>query len=286
MSPAALALHSAMPGLLMFALAGVVGTAHADSLFHSGPARVPMLELFTSEGCSSCPPADAWLTQQLDNPKLWQSVVPIAWHVDYWNALGWPDRFSQAAYSRRQREYEASGHLSQVYTPGLVYAGQEWRGYFKQADVPPLTDASAGELTLQLHDRQLQVTFAAPAVSTQSIAHVALLGFGLESAIARGENTGKHLRHDFVVLAHQTLSPKSPIRQDEAGFASLGPESENEKLTRTSSAPASTSQAMAFRVWQGTLPATAQTAKRYALVSWISVGRDPTPLQSTGGYLR
>lgn len=263
--------RAAFMSLLLPTLLATSTMAQADREFHSGPQFVPMLELFTSEGCSSCPPADAWLARQLDNPKLWKTVVPIAWHVDYWNALGWPDRFSQPAYSHRQRLYEATGHVTQVYTPGLVYAGEEWRGYFRQAELPELKRATAGELTVQLRGQQLDVSFVAADISPQTIAHVALLGFGLETAITRGENAGKHLPHDFVVLAHQVLAAES-----------LAPASSSSPLTATTTRQ---QNGLVSKRWHGTLPAYTQAAKRYALVSWLSLGQAPAPLQSTGGYL-
>src|SRR5687767_761241 len=76
----------------------------------SGAATVPLLELFTSEGCSSCPPADKWLSD-IDTDK----VTPLAFHVDYWNYIGWKDKFSKAEYSNRQRKTAAFGGVGFVY---------------------------------------------------------------------------------------------------------------------------------------------------------------------------
>ena len=64
--------------------------------FHSAPKRTALLELYTSEGCSSCPPAEAWLSRLEYSPRLWRDFVPVAFHVDYWNYLGWKDNWSQA----------------------------------------------------------------------------------------------------------------------------------------------------------------------------------------------
>ena len=72
------------------------GTGHVFGseplVFESGEARTMLVELFTSEGCSSCPPADAWISQLKESPDLWKKIVPVAFHVDYWNNLGWRDR--------------------------------------------------------------------------------------------------------------------------------------------------------------------------------------------------
>jgi hypothetical protein len=87
----------------------------AESLtFESTETPVVLLELFTSEGCSSCPPADAWVSKLKTSPDLWKSVVPVVFHVDYWNGLGWPDRFSSRANTERQQHYSAAWHTDSV----------------------------------------------------------------------------------------------------------------------------------------------------------------------------
>src|SRR6516164_9572668 len=91
--------------------------------FESGPAQVSLLELYTSEGCSSCPPAEAWLGELSRNPNLWRAVVPVSFHVDYWDNLGWKDGFSSREFTLRQRFYAASWGSESVYTPGFVLNG-------------------------------------------------------------------------------------------------------------------------------------------------------------------
>ncbi|MCB1738986.1 MAG: DUF1223 domain-containing protein, partial [Gammaproteobacteria bacterium] len=113
------------------------GSAQPQSIHvNSGPRQVALLELFTSEGCSSCPPADRWLSGLIDDPRLWRELVPVAFHVDYWDYLGWPDRFASREFSRRQRDHARSGGLSQVYTPGVVLNGAEWRGWHRGRPLP------------------------------------------------------------------------------------------------------------------------------------------------------
>src|SRR5277367_5008490 len=88
------------------ALAMAASLSSADDLIiRSGPARAHLLELFTSEGCSSCPPAEVSFAEATGHEKLWTKLVPIAWHVDYWDYLGWRDRFGSAANSERERAY-------------------------------------------------------------------------------------------------------------------------------------------------------------------------------------
>src|SRR5258708_30257782 len=104
--------------------------------FQSEDTPATLLELFTSEGCSSCPPADAWMSKLKTNPGLWKRVVPVVFHVDYWNGLGWPDRFAPAANTARQHRYAAAWRSNSVYTPGFVLNGHERRGSFP-VQAPP-----------------------------------------------------------------------------------------------------------------------------------------------------
>src|SRR5437867_7110380 len=104
-----------------------------ERVFESGPQKVRLLELFTSQGCSSCPPAEAWLSQLKSNPRLWKNFVPLAFHVDYWDRLGWRDPFAAKEWTARQYQYSANWKSESVYTPGFVLrseerrVGKEWR---------------------------------------------------------------------------------------------------------------------------------------------------------------
>ncbi len=94
-----------------------------------GPeSRVQLVELFTSEGCSSCPRADATLLDLESHPDLWRTFAPVGLHVDYWDRLGWRDRFATVRNGQRQRNYARAGLASGAYTPGWFVGGQEWRG--------------------------------------------------------------------------------------------------------------------------------------------------------------
>ncbi len=99
----------------------------ADVALESGPMKTHLLELFTSEGCSSCPPAEAWLSKLKDDAGLWRDFVPLAFHVDYWDRPGWRDPFASKVWTARQYEYSARWKSSNVYTPGFVLDGREWR---------------------------------------------------------------------------------------------------------------------------------------------------------------
>src|SRR5262249_36121801 len=107
-----------------------------DVSFQSGETQTTLLELFTSEGCSSCPPAEKWISNLRSNPDLWKKVVPVAFHVDYWDHLGWRDPFSKQEFTERQRSYAATWGGDSIYTPGFVVNGREWRGWFGGPSLP------------------------------------------------------------------------------------------------------------------------------------------------------
>src|SRR5689334_522273 len=98
--------------------------------FESGETRNVLIELFTSEGCSSCPAAEKWLGALKSNQDLWRKIVPVAFHVDYWDRLGWRDRFAKPEFTARQQRYAAAWGGDAVYTPGFVINGKEWRSWF------------------------------------------------------------------------------------------------------------------------------------------------------------
>lgn len=178
----------------------------ADITVQSGPARVHLLELYTSEGCSSCPPAERWFSALAQNTHLWKRVVPLAFHVDYWDNLGWKDRLAAPGFTARQRTYAAAWGSGTVYTPGFVLDGREWR----ERDLGDIvsSEGNAGVLSATWRENgEVLVSFKDAAKGTHGWqANAALLGFGLSSDVKSGENGGRKLSHDFVVLDHQTAS--------------------------------------------------------------------------------
>ncbi len=118
------------------------GTAADQLRFQSDAKQVSLVELYTSEGCSSCPPAEDWLNRLKDSPGLWKTFVPVAFHVDYWNSLGWKDRLSSPEFSERQRDYAQLWHADNIYTPCFILNGGEWHGWLDHRDAP----ASGGEV--------------------------------------------------------------------------------------------------------------------------------------------
>ena len=168
---------------------------------NSGEDKLTLLELYTSEGCSSCPPADRWISKLMDDPRLWKKIIPLSFHVDYWNYLGWEDRFSELRFSKRQRTHKQQGNVNSVYTPGILVDGKEWRGYFVDLQIPEADSDKPGNLRLALQKNQASVEFDNNKATL--VAHLVVLGTGIESHVKRGENANRTLNHHFVVLNYQ-----------------------------------------------------------------------------------
>jgi hypothetical protein len=176
-----------------------------DIVIRSSTAPVSLIELYSSEGCSSCPPAEEWTNQLKTAPGLWKSIFPVAFHVDYWDGLGWPDRFARAEYTQRQRDYAARLGQDSVYTPEFIVNGLEWRrGWFNGQEIPTQSTDKSGRLTLTVQEKEKKISAvyasSASASAQPLMLNVALLGFSLVTDVKRGENGGRTLQHDFVVL--------------------------------------------------------------------------------------
>ncbi|WP_198343023.1 DUF1223 domain-containing protein [Oleiphilus messinensis] len=174
--------------------------ADANWSVKSGSRATDVIELFTSEGCSSCPPADTWLSGLKQQSGLYQQFIPLAYHVDYWDRLGWKDRFASKAYSALQRRYARSGIVKQVYTPGFVINSHEFRGWFAGQREWPANQSQPGVLAARIQQGSLDVKFPE---QERLILNLAYLGNGLKTNVKAGENRGETLHHDFVVLHHQ-----------------------------------------------------------------------------------
>jgi len=179
-------------------------------VFESTDRQAALLELFTSEGCSSCPPAETWLNGLKHSPGLWRQFVPLAFHVDYWDYLGWRDSWASKDFSDRQRVYAESWRSDSIYTPGFVLNGKEWRDWSRSKDGPRSSGAKAGVLKISSGDlKRWQVSFAPSSnAKVKYEVHAALLANGLTSDITAGENRGRRLNHDFVVTVLAKISLK------------------------------------------------------------------------------
>ncbi len=243
-----------LPGLALALCVAALGAGRATggesgaATFSSGPQQVQLLELYTSQGCSSCPPAERWLADWAAHPDLWERIVPVAFHVDYWNYLGWEDPYSAAAWSARQRRHAREGGVRSVYTPGFVVNGREWRGWFSGKS-PPQGERQAGVLHVAVVGDELQARYTPPPSQPGTfLLEVALLGFDLSTDVRAGENRGRELTHQFAVLAH--------ARAPDAGTQ-----------------------------WRMALPGSAVTSERMALAAWVTEVGQLRPLQATGGWL-
>lgn len=172
----------------------------------SGMEKVQLLELYSSQGCSSCPPAQKGLNQIKDSSALWSQVVPVVFHVDYWDGLGWPDPFASAAYSVRQREFRTKGLSNSVYTPGFMLNGREWRGWFTRTALP-LPAIPAPNLRAEYEQGKLSAVIEP--VAPLLVLNIALLGMEMKTAVKRGENAHRILSEEFVVLDFQQVTSKT-----------------------------------------------------------------------------
>jgi hypothetical protein len=190
-----------------------------DIVFKSSASAASLIELYSSEGCSSCPPAEEWTNDLKSAPGLWKDVFPVVFHVDYWDGLGWPDRFARPEYTQRQRDYASRLNQESVYTPEFILNGLEWhRGWLGGQEIPAqgLEKTGSLRLTVNLDTKKItaQYTMAGTVRSKELLLNVAVLGFHLITQVKAGENGGRQLRHDFVVLGFS--STPLPVEMDAA----------------------------------------------------------------------
>jgi len=248
----------AMRALLLCLPAILVATVNAQNTaltFQSSGEQTALIELYTSEGCSSCPPAETWLSRLQASPRLWKDFVPLAFHVDYWDYLGWRDPWANKSFSDRQRAYAKQWRSDSIYTPGFVLNGKEWRDWSEHREGPKATGVKAGVLTVSSSDtNRWQVSFASANTGGADYeVHAALLAGGLSSDVKAGENRGRHLSHDFVVL---TFVHASLVRSGDGAQGEF-------VLSKRRNAAAS----------------------NLALAVWLTPAGRLEPLQATGGWL-
>ena len=183
---------------LLLVLCAISSAHAADRVLESSAQKAHLLELFTSEGCSSCPPAEAWLSKLKNEPRLWKDFVPLAFHVDYWDHLGWRDPFASKEWTARQYQYSANWKSESVYTPGFVVDGRE----SQTRSVPSSSADKPGVLKIALAKDKVSAEFNPTNGAAKNVdLHVALLGFDLNTKPTAGENNGRNLHQDFVVLS-------------------------------------------------------------------------------------
>jgi hypothetical protein len=234
--------------LLLVSVLGAVTAQGGDVVFESKPVRTHLLELFTSEGCSSCPPAEAWLNNLKNDPRLWQDFVPLAFHVTYWDHLGWRDPFASKIGTERQADYCARWKTESVYTPAFVLDGKEWR----YGALPAASMETPGVLKIAINGERLTAAFKpSNGAGGRYENHVARLGFSLGTDVTAGENSGRKLMHDFVVL----------------GLTNEGMKSGAKELRLPAASPMQAS------------------GSRSAIAAWVTLAGKIEPIQAVGGWL-
>jgi len=249
--------HVSLPVLLGLLLLNAQDYVRAEqSLMIESDSRPPvLLELYSSQGCSSCPPAQSWISEFRDYPQLWNRVIPIVFHVDYWDYIGWQDPFANPSFSERQRKYAKIEAVNSVYTPGFVMNGKEWTGWFKGKGIGQQhrEQVNIGKLSVKLMPTSVAVDFSPVSTSPQlspnpKYLNIAILGFDIETNVKRGENARKVLKDNFVVLGFRQQPYRGEINIID-------------------------------------YPDLSVEAKRYAVVVWLTSSNGLTPIQSVGGYL-
>jgi hypothetical protein len=183
----------------------------AQCTAQSGPGTAALVELYTSEGCSSCPPADRWLGS-LGQRHAAGKVVPLALHVDYWDYIGWKDPYAKREFALRQRKLSQLQRMAFVYTPQVLLQGRDFRAWGSTAfdDAVERINAQPEGARLRLaivsaDSRHIEVEARAELVERMDDAalYVAVYESKLQSRVSAGENRGRTLRHDYVVLEWQ-----------------------------------------------------------------------------------
>lgn len=240
-----------MPQLLLILILLFAGSSPSagELVLSSGNGQKVLLELYTSEGCSSCPPMERYINNFKSHAALWESYIPVAFHVDYWNYIGWEDRFASSDFAQRQRQHAREGNVRSVYTPALIVNGKGWRpSHFNQ--LPKINTRPSGRLNVRVRQNTIVADFQPITGGTTSLdLHIALLGMGLETRITAGENEGRTARHEFVVIGLKS-------QQGLDGH------------------------------WQTDLPELHyRDTEPRALAVWVTGANSLKPLQAVGGYL-
>ena len=174
-----------------------------------------VVELFTSEGCSSCPPADA-VVAKIEKESAGKPIYILAFHVDYWNRLGWKDGFSSAAYSQRQNQYAHWLNLSSVYTPQVVvngrteFVGSE-EGTLRNAIKTNLAKNAVAQIGLsdiKIDQNKVELQYQTQGKTANSVLLLAVVQKSALTKVERGENSGRTLSHVQIVRGIESISLK------------------------------------------------------------------------------
>lgn len=212
--------------------------------------KTTLIELFSSEGCSSCPPAEKQLSLLRDAPDLWKSFVPVNFHVDYWNNLGWVDPYSNKQFTERQHKYASFWKTRTVYTPAFVKDSVSVGSRLDSTASRQKARAIPKIKIIVSEKRDISATIENLNPTLQYEIHFALLGNEILSNVTAGENSGRKLEQNFVVLDF-----KSVAIANKTAFTQL-------KVTGTKVQP-----------------------KSFAIAAWVTERGQLTPLQAVGSQI-
>ena len=218
----------------------VIRIAHADCTVARSQPRAHLIELYTSEGCSSCPPADRWLAALPADER----TVALAFHVDYWDSPSWTDRFADPRHTRRQESLASHSNSATVYTPEVALDGREWRDWRSgQRPVEPVQPPMALDLHVQTGERLHARLLATPSVRDDGATYVAWFALaedGLISDVRGGENRGAQLAHTRVVRrfvgpfalesAQADIDVPADVRRDKASIVAFVERSDDGRI--------------------------------------------------------
>jgi hypothetical protein len=186
--------------LLILNVEAVKGQGMNETQIIEGPEKqAALVELFTSESCSSCPPAERFLNRLKKKEGLWVEFVPLEFHVDYWNHLNWQDQYSQKEFTQRQQAYNQVIQRG-VYTPQMILNGEDHRSW-RRRGIEGLDHPKVGKLkaSVNLKEGKGTIEFKAVKGVNQPKCFAALMKEGKSQKITSGENRGKIAQHEFVV---------------------------------------------------------------------------------------
>jgi len=202
----------ALAAALLAAHVGLVTqAAAAQCQARSGPHTTALVELYTSEGCDSCPPADRWLQGLAGRGLAPDRVVPLSLHVNYWDYIGWKDPYAQQRFADRQRKLAQVMRARIVYTPQVLLQGQDFRGWSGRAFDEAVARINArppkAGIALELEGGrpdtlavQVRAELLGPDEGADAALYLASYENRLVSRVSAGENRGRTLAHDYVVF--------------------------------------------------------------------------------------
>jgi len=213
--------------LIMSLMASPTFAAETITISSNGQ-QTAVLELYTSEGCSSCPSADRWLAALVEVPNDELDVLALAFHVDYWDYLGWKDRFGSPRYTSRQRQFGSNNNQRTIYTPEFFVDGKEARGTRKVLDKIRSANNQQAQIQLKLSISkssdalQIELQSVTPAAVDKPLQHRYFVYENqLMSDVTRGENSGERLFHQQVV---RYMSPELDLKDNNQHEITINPE--------------------------------------------------------------